>query len=1017
MKMKFEILVILFCLFSSFLFGQKTTQILVTGKVIDSSKSPLTGVSVGVKGTTRTTVTDSNGNYTLTNIPENSTLRFSFIGMKMQEIGVGTKSKIDVIMEQVDIGLNEVVVVGYGTQKKANLTGAVSSVNSKDLTVAPVASVSNALAGRLPGLITKQENGAPGKDGSMISIRGFGSPLIIVDGVEGSMDNLSPNEIENISILKDASAAIYGARAGNGVVLINTKRGINGKPTITVNGTYSLQSPVDMLRMVGSGPFSEMWRETQWQLGIPEANMRFRDADVAKYKAGTDKNYPSTNWTDELIGNFAKQLDNNISLRGGTDKLKFYAYFGLLDQKSIINEGGGGYQRYNIRVNADAKIIDNLTFSVDLSTTMSSRTAPWRDDNFWQDLWGTEPIYPRYLPDRSKISYADGGGTGGAHITTNRNLGGGTDINYQSIKVQGGLKYDFSLVKGLFAKATMTAENGYSSSKTFVGAPETYKYNNTTSEYKQYSGIPISLFQNRTSNVNTTGQFSLNYDNVFAKNHHFSALSLYEFITYNSDWISASREGYESFTTPYLFAGGLLNQKSDGSADESGRVSWVNRFNYDYKSKYLLEATVRNDGSAQFSPEKRWGLFPSISVGWRISQEGFLNSSSVISNLKIRGGISQTGNDAIPIRYPFIGGYIMDGSSYIFGTRVLQGYTATGIPNKNLTWETVDIYNLGLDFGLFKGALFGQADVFYRNRIGIPGQRSTTLPNTFGAGLPLENLNELNTRGFEFMLGYKNSINQFKYNITANVSWSRSKWGKYDQPVFTDPDEKRIKQRTGHWVDETFGWVSDGLFTKQKEIDDLKYVYDINTQNAKIQPGDIHFLNINGDDRLDWRDQVLIGHGSVPNWMMGLNTALTYRGFDFNALINSGLGFVQQVNLRQMSGYPEVMYNERWTYSKNNPQAIVPRLGSNAPNGAPSDFYFIQADYMRLKSLSLGYTLPNKWTSKVKLQSLRVYFAATNLYTLSKLSKYGLDPEAPSGMSGYYYPQMKTYSFGLNISF
>jgi TonB-linked SusC/RagA family outer membrane protein len=1016
MKKKIKLFVIFLSFFSYFLFSQETNQVLINGKVIDSSGIPLPGVTVLLKGTGTGTVTDNNGDYSLSNVTKNGILQFSFVGMKTQEIKLGTKSTINVTLVEGTVGLDEIVAVGYGTQKKGNLTGAVSSVKSKDITIAPVASVSNALPGRLPGLIAKQENGAPGKDAAMISIRGFGTPLIIVDGVEGSMDNLAPNEIENITILKDASAAIYGARAGNGVVLIITKRGINGKPTITVNSTYSLQSPVDMLRMVGSGPFSEMWRETQWELGISEANMRFSKADVAKYKAGTDPNYPSTNWTNELIGDFAKQLDNNVSLRGGTDKLKFYAYFGLLNQKSIIKEGGGGFNRYNIRANADAKITDNLTFTVDLSTLISSRTAPWRDDNFWQDLWGTEPIYPRYLPDTSKISYADGGGTGGAHITTNRNLGGGTDINYQSIKLQGGLKYDFTFVKGLFAKATMTAENGYSRSKTFVGAPETYKYNYTTSEYTQYAGIPISLYHNDSNSSIITGQFSLNYDNVIANDHHVSALSLYEFITYNSDWISASREGYESFTTPYLFAGALKNQKSDGSADESGRVSWVNRFNYNYKSKYLLEATVRYDGSAQFSPEKRWGLFPSLSLGWRISEEGFLNSSSVISNLKIRGGISETGNDAIPIMYPYIGGYTMEGS-YIFGTTVLQGYTATGIPNENLTWETMDIYNFGLDFGLFKGTLFGEADVFYRNRRGIPGQRTATLPDTFGADLPLENLNEMNTRGFEFMIGYKNSVKEFNYNISANVSWARSKWGKYDEPAYTDPDELRIKQKTGHWVDETYGWISAGLFTKQKEIDDLNYVYDINTGNTKIMPGDVHFLNINGDDRLDWRDQVLIGQGPYPHWMLGLNVALSYKGFDLNALVNSGVGFVQEVKLRQMSGYPEVMYNERWTYRNNDPQAIVPRLGSNAPNTAPSDYYYIQADYMRLKTLSVGYTLPNSLTNKIKLGNLRVYLAGTNLFTLSQLSKFGLDPEAPSGMSGYYYPQMKTYSFGLNISF
>ena len=333
-----------------------------------------------------------------------------------------------------------------------------------------------------------------------------------------------------------------------------------------------------------------------------------------------------------------------------------------------------------------------------------------------------------------------------------------------------------------------------------------------------------------------------------------------------------------------------------------------------------------------------------------------------------------------------------------------------------LSWEQMKIWNVGLDFGLFHNRLYGEADVFYRVRDGIPGSRAVSLPDTFGATLPTENLNSINTRGFEFTLGYKGAAGDFRYNVAANISWARSKWGYYDEPEYTDPDEIRLYKKTGNWIDRDFGYRSNGLFTSQEEIDALDYRYLDGSDNSFLKQGDVHLLNTNGDAVLNWRDQVEIGKGTMPHWMAGLNLDLAFKGFDLSALFQGAFGFSQNVVLRHAMVFPEIMYKERWTYENNDRHAIVPRLGGAASNDWASDYRLVNASYLRLKSMSIGYTFPKRWMSRAKIGNLRIYVAGTNLFTISKLNKYKLDPEAPSGAGTRYYPLMRTFTIGLNIS-
>ena len=999
----------------------------VSGKVTDSTGASLPGVSVVVKGTTIGVITDNNGYYSLSKVPENATLQFSFVGMKTQEIVVGSKTTINVTLTDETIGIEEVVAVGYGVQKKVNLSGAVSTVKGTDLALIPVASTSNALTGRISGLITTQQSGQPGADAASLSIRGFGSPLVIVDGVESSFNNIDANEIESISVLKDASAAIYGARAGNGVVLVTTKRGGMGKPTITLNSSMTFQGLVNLIKPLSSGDYTRLARENYLQTGKNAINAPYTEEEVKRYYSQEDPDYPSTNWFDEIVRPYAPSQQHNLSLRGGNESIKYYGFVGFLDQETMIKTNGGNYGRYNLRSNIDAKILDNLSMNVDLSAIMEERNFPIRTlaandtkSNVWYDLWQTRPTYPATLPDKegeTMLSYADGNGTGGAHLSTNRNIYGFNDQFDQKIHNQASLKWD--IIKGLSLKGTYTYDKANQRTKRFNKKITTYEYNYASNKYIPHpiSNSPI-LNQSASESWVKTAQLMITYDKVFAEKHTVSLLGVVETIETAGLSLAGQREGYATDQIPYLFAGGVENQRANGDAYEMGRASQIGRANYSYMGKYLVEATIRRDGSAQFPEDSRWGIFPSVSLGWRLSEESFIKNSigSFVSNLKLRGGFSQTGNDNVATSFPYLTGFGIRDLGYVIGDKTLQSYYTKGLPNPKLTWETMTLYNSGLDFGFLNNTIYGEIDVFYRLRDGILGTRNLSVPNTFGATLPVENLNSQDTRGFEMSLGYKSQIGEFKYDVSGNVSWSRSKWVSFDEPTYTDPDDIRMSKRTGQWTDRTFGYVSDGLFTSLKDIYYLPYQYnDIAGKNNALNKGDIKLLNQNGDDVLDWRDKVELGQGSTPHWMVGLNTDFRYKGFNLTMLWQGALGFYK--NISTVVGANETTLKYRWTDQENRPYALIPRIGTNAGYyWGGTDYFLKRSDYLRLKNISFGYSIPRSLLKNLKIQEMRLFFAGTNLFTFSALNLYNIDPEAPSGNVGYYYPQTKTLTFGFNVS-
>jgi TonB-linked SusC/RagA family outer membrane protein len=994
-------------------------DLVVSGTVTESTTgAPLMGATIQVKGAAISTKTDDKGSFTI-NVPSaSSILIISYIGYEVVEAAVPASGILKIAMRVKESKVDEVVVVGYGTQRRGNLTGSISSVKSEEITKAPVASTINTLAGRLPGLISLQSSGQPGRDQAAINIRGFGQAVWFVDGVEADFNNIDPNQIESISILKDGSASIYGSRAGNGVVLVTTKRGNSQKPVITVNSSYTLQGITAMAKPTSSGQYAELQNEKFINQGLTPP---FTAEQIEKYYAGTDPQYPNTDWFKETIRDWSPQQQHNVSVRGGNDRIRYYGFFGYLEQETVWKSNGGEYKRYNLQSNIDAKVTDNLSIQIDLASVVEDRKYPWRiqsagPNTLWQDLWNSLPIYPATLPDPAKNSYANGQGVGSIKLISDYNIAGYEKNVSQNLRGTFVTTYKIKAVPGLSAKAFFNYQQTFVEDKNFTKPYNFYTYDAASDQYTLAGalGTQARLVLQNGNNKIKTGQLSLNYDHEYTGGHHLTALALYEVIDYSTSNIMAGRDNFVTPAIEQLYAGAVQTAQANSSATEMGRVSYVGRLNYAFKNKYLLETTIRADASAKFPSSDRWGYFPGVSVAWKLREEDFMRSVTALDDLKIRASYGSSGLDNVG-NFQYLSGYQLAGQ-WLIGAGTQVGLASTGLANPDLTWEKIRIYNAGIDFSLWNRKLFGVVEGFYRQLSGIPATRILSLSNTFGANLPPENLNSQNNRGFELSLGTTGDIGKLNYEVTGNLSWSRAKWDHFEEPVYTDKDQSRINKLSGRWMDVQFGYRASGLFTSQEEIDNLKYTYPAG--NASLRPGDIRYVDVNGDGKLDWKDQEDIGMGTVPRWMVGSTINLRYGNFDLSSLFQGAFGYYNYITLQHGNiNYSRVLYDLRWSEKNNVSSAFIPRLGGSSTNEYISDHYYKKAGYVRLKMLCIGYKVPREVLQQYNMQNLRVFVAGTNLLTLNKLKKYEVDPEAPSGNAAYYYPQQRTITFGVNLSF
>lgn len=1010
----------------------KNLAVPITGRVLDESSAPIPGVNVLVKGTSNGTTTDSDGRYTLNVENENSILVFSFIGYTTQELQVGTQTTIDVSMVQDIQSLQEVIVVGYGEQKKTTITGAVASVKSDVINQAPVTNLSNALVGRMPGTIFINRSGEPGADGSQIRVRGTnttGNPsaLIVIDGIAnraGGLERLNPADIESVTILKDASAAIYGAQAANGVILVTTKRGKAGKPQIDFNYNIGFNQPTRLPEVTDAATYATMMNEID---GYRQQPLRFTAQDIQKFNDGSEPwTHPNTDWYDAVIKPVSKQDMATLSISGGTnDGVKYYVSVGSLSEDGVYKNSGTKYKQYSFRSNIDAKITDYFQLSVDLAGRQENRVYPTRNaGTIFRMLIRGKPNLPAYWPNGLPGPDIENGDN--PVVISTPATGYVNDVNnvFQS-NIRG--KIDVPWVKGLNIILNASFDESFRPIKRF--RTPWYLY---TWDYVTYGtdGEPALLRSQRGLNApelqeefeRTSGQTSnayVNYTKDFGQ-HAISLMVGTEKQVLKGNQFQAFRNAYISTAVDELFAGtqnastNATNNVGDGKLYKRTRLNYFGRINYSFSEKYLVEMVWRFDASYIFPENSRWGFFPGISAGWVLSEENFMQNVSFVDRLKLRGSWGELGNDrmdAVNARndefqfannFGFGGGYIFD---YTTLTTTITP-SAFPIANPNITWEVARNSNIGLEGTLFGGKISFELDYFVNNRTNMLINRFASIPRTAGFFPPRENLGELKNRGFDFLVSYSGQSGDFNYQFGINGGYSKNEVVFFDEPPNTLP----WQTVTGRPYNTPLLYNAIGVFNDQAEIDGYP-------SWPGSKPGDLIFQDVNEDGVINSDDRIRMENNTIPRFQGGITLDVQYKGFDFNVLLQGATG--ARSYIRTQSGdfgnFLSDFADGRWTTE--NSTSEKPRTFNREDEywiSQANTYWYRNTDYLRLKNIQLGYTLPTTLVSKVGLKTVRIYINSINLITMDSFKVF--DPETDN-QDGTVYPQKKTYNAGINLTF
>ena len=1010
----------------------------VNGKVTDQNGTPLPGASIVLKGTTTGITADNSGSFSLP-LPSNATiLVFSFIGMKSQEITIGTKTTINVSMQEESIGIEEVVAVGYGVQKKATLTGAVSSIKGADIVTTKNENVQNMLAGKISGVRVTQKTSEPGAFNDNFDIRAMGSPLIIIDGIpRTSVDfqRLDPNDIDNMSVLKDASAAIYGVRAANGVVLVNTKKGTNSKLELNYSGSFTWQVPSGLPSTVDAIGYMTL-RNEQAMHNINGGSPLFNDQNFADYTSGK---LQSTNWYPLVFSKYAPQTMHNLSATGGNDKTTFYIGLGYQSQDGFFKSNDLNYTKYNVRSNVTTKISNRLTLDLNLNLVMDEQDRPYQD-SWWiiRGFWRQGPQIPAYANNDPTKPY-QGEIEGDNPISfMSKDIDGYRIYKNKWVQSSASLKYDLPGVKGLFLKGMVSYDYNVADNNIFQKEYNQYRYDASTSTYTKYTRqSPNRISREAYFKTQTLAQASLNYDGTFGK-HKVGGILLWEAQNRNSDNFMAQRD--LGLQLPYLFAGkavgqlGTMNSNAD-ALYENSNMALAGRFNYGFDNRYLAEILFREDGSSKFAQGHQWGFFPAASLGWRISEEKFLKNTAALSfvnQLKLRASYGITGDDNAS-SYQFISGYNYPTNTdsrnftggYVFDGSFNASADNKGIPNPNITWYTAKTFDVGIDFSGWNGLFGVNADYFSRNREGLLATRTGGIPTVVGASLPQENINSDRTYGFELELSHRNHIGEFNYNVKGMFSLARVK-NLYNERGAIGSSWNNWKNNQNNRLQGVqSGLQGDGQFQNWAQIlSSPTYI------GRSTLPGDYKYQDWNGDGQIDGNDAHPIRFNQYPWMNFSMILDANYKGFDLDFLLQgsamSSLIYGEQLR-EPMWGNGNsgamVQFLDRWhpTDPKADPYAPATAWtsGHYAYTGTLPDvnstFNCENSAYLRLKSIELGYTIPTHLLAKTGIKNLRVSVNAYNVFTLTKVNY--IDPEHPNDTYGYLYPLNKTYSIGLNLKF
>ena len=989
-------------------------DVTVNGKVTSQENGEaIPGVNVSIIGTTTGTVTDIDGNYTL-DAPEDGTLVFSFIGYTTQEIAVNGRVVIDVVLTEDVQSLEEVVVVGYGTQKKVNLTSAISSIDGEQVTKAPMTNVSNSLVGRLPGLTAVNTTGEPGS-GSQISIRGVStmgdnSALVLVDGIERGFEFINPNEIESISILKDASAtAVYGSRAANGVILITTKRGISGKPVFSYNSFVGVQQPTQYPDVMNAYEYAITRNEASENLGNP--TIPYSEEILEDIRLGR---IPGTDWYDLTFRDNPLQIQQNISVRGGSDAIKYYLSLGHMDQDGMYDNIN--FKKYSIRSNVDANINDNLTISahIDANRRFQNGSA-YSSGEIFREAVASHPLDLPYNPDGTVFYTVENHPVEMTKTGYRRNK---TNVLQATLA----LTQDIPMVKGLSLSGRASFGREDNNNKLYdvpIFMNRQDEEGNTLEIYPNggWNG-KIGLNQAFSEYVTTTLNASVNYNRSF-KDHDIDALFLFEQFEAKANYFNAFRTNFPAEGLDEFLWGGESEKDANGGSYTDARRGLVARINYTYKERYLFGASFRRDGSVAFPDTRKYGKFPAISAGWRIGEETFIKNNSkldFIDDLKLRASYGAVGNDRNVYNgrtptFQYRQAYSNAGV-VVIGNEGLSTITPGVLPNPIVTWETAHIADVGLETSMWNGKLRFEGDVFYKRTSDILLQRIRSIPATLGATLPAENYAIVDNKGIELSFSHNNTIGELYYYVRANGSFSKNDVINLDEPA-NIPD---YLLQTGRPLGFRTGYKAIGYFQSDEEVDAYFPQF-----NGGQTAGDVKYADINGDGTVDANDQVIISmNNSIPKVLGGLSFGGSFKGFDLAVLFQGATKVNRMLNGAArdfLGGGSNNMYSALLDYwTPENRDAVYPRPweGYHPNNSLTSSLYLRDASYIRLKSVNIGYTLPSGIINALSLDHLRFYLAGSNLFTISKMKMF--DPEM-QGSNGAYYPQQRTFNLGVNLSF
>ena len=1020
---------------------------LIQGVVSDENDEGLPGATIIIKGTTIGTVTDINGEFSLEAFPD-TLIIVSYSGYERQEISINNQTILNVKLTPDVETLKEVVVVGYGAQEKINITGSVATIKQEELVTVPVANTSNLIAGKVPGVMTRQNSGLPGGENTQIRIRGFSqAPLVLVDGVQMDFSRVDQNDIASISVLKDASAAVYGARAGNGVILVTTKRGEEGAPKISFNSSFTSQSATSFLKHVTPSQYVELIREANLN-DFSDADATFTEEDVRSYEEGIE-GFEGGNWIDALIKNNAPMQQYNLNISGGTENVKYFSSFGYVDQESFFRSRDFDYKRYNIRSNIDIKLNENLSLGVDMSYRQDIRERPSKNalSDIWIDLSTAQPIYPTSLPDgiappdpsKPFVSYS-GSTTGNRNpiARSSRNIFGTYDRFDNTFRSKIGLSYKIPGVNGLELGANMNIQVLDRSEKSFRNPYNVYRYSQPDQTFT-LEGVGNGISSISDSQFRRTMLYPLlsaKYDRNFGS-HDLKVLVLAEQTRRSYSRFNATRKNLFTTSIPELFIGSENEQTNDGSSgSDMGRKSMVARINYKFKDRYLFESTFRADGNVLFAPDNRWGYFPSFSLGWIASEEPFFSDSENIS-LKLRASYSQMGNDsANGIRgFDYLAGY-QSQNIYLFGQNISNNTIRTlGEVNPFLSWEVISMYNLGLEGTFLQGRLQVELDYFYRKRENILSNDQKSVAREGGFNLPLTNINVSDDRGIELSAIFQQNLGDFRISLAPNFAIGKEKFVvRNDLEKFTDPDYIRIYGREGQWVNRRFGYLSDGIFMSQDEINNHPTIQDGNG-NLTLRPGDIKYIDLDNNDTINFRDQDVIGYASnMPEITYGMGVNIKYKNLQLSTGLQGASKFSIYINGPAANmfnnGSIPLAYQYRYAWQPHpdnpnvniNPEAMLPSasLSSSTNNSKVSDFWLRDVRYLRIKNINLSYNIPEKTFKKIGLKSTQVYVSSENLASWTNLGIYKntFDPEFdPGTQATRRYPITRSYTVGLRVLF